>query len=29
MEPIHELHLAEPGLIVVDVVAADDRTAYT
>lgn len=28
MEPIHELHLAEPGLIVVDVAAADDHTAF-
>ncbi|PWI06337.1 hypothetical protein DIZ27_33800 [Streptomyces sp. NWU339] len=28
MEPIHATHLAEPGLVVVDVAAADDRTAF-
>ncbi|MGX4695052.1 DUF6207 family protein [Streptomyces sp. JNUCC 63] len=27
MEPINEAHVSEPGLIVVDVAAADDRTA--
>ncbi|MBB4789392.1 DUF6207 family protein [Streptomyces nodosus] len=27
MEPINELHLREPGLVVVDVAAVDDRTA--
>lgn len=28
MEPINELHLAEPGLVVVDIAATDDRTAF-
>ncbi|MFD2284335.1 DUF6207 family protein [Streptomyces lusitanus] len=28
MEPINELHLTEPGLVVVDVAAADDHTAF-
>ncbi|MGP3991780.1 DUF6207 family protein [Streptomyces sp. 3N207] len=28
MEPINEMHLAEPGLVVVDIAAADDRTAF-
>jgi hypothetical protein len=28
MKPINELHLTEPGLVVVDVAAADDRTAF-
>lgn len=28
MEPINELHLTEPGLVVVDVAAADDATAF-
>ena len=27
MEPIDALHVAEPGLLVVDVAAADDETA--
>jgi hypothetical protein len=27
MDPIHETHVSEPGLIVVDVAAADDATA--
>ncbi|MFK4156995.1 DUF6207 family protein [Streptomyces fungicidicus] len=27
MEPINEAHLSQPGLIVVDVAAADDPTA--
>ena len=28
MEPINELHLTEPGLVIVDVAAADDDTAF-
>ncbi|WP_308431416.1 DUF6207 family protein [Streptomyces lavendofoliae] len=28
MEPINELHAREPGLVVVDVAAADDRTTF-
>ncbi|MFE1781252.1 DUF6207 family protein [Streptomyces sp. NPDC059506] len=28
MEPIDELHPREPGPVVVDVAAADDRTAF-
>ncbi|MGP3974456.1 DUF6207 family protein [Streptomyces sp. 8N114] len=28
MEPINEMRLAEPGLVVVDVAAMDDRTAF-
>ncbi|MFH9008929.1 DUF6207 family protein [Streptomyces afghaniensis] len=28
MKPINEAHVAEPGLAVVDVVAADDQTAF-
>ncbi|MFJ1730854.1 DUF6207 family protein [Streptomyces sp. NPDC088254] len=27
MDPIHETHVSEPGLLVVDVKAADDATA--
>ncbi|MYY80825.1 MULTISPECIES: DUF6207 family protein [unclassified Streptomyces] len=27
MNPIHETHVSEPGLLVVDVAAADDTTA--
>ncbi|MEU9190647.1 DUF6207 family protein [Streptomyces sp. NPDC048484] len=27
MNPIHEVHVSEPGLVVVDVAAADDDTA--
>ncbi|MFI9569520.1 DUF6207 family protein [Streptomyces rishiriensis] len=27
MDPIHETHVSEPGLLVVDVAAADDATA--
>ncbi|MEU6097698.1 DUF6207 family protein [Streptomyces sp. NPDC047079] len=27
MEPINEAHVSEPGLVVVDVAAADDATA--
>ncbi|WP_093911447.1 DUF6207 family protein [Streptomyces sp. cf386] len=27
MDPINEIHVSEPGLIVVDVAAADDATA--
>ncbi|MFF5861034.1 DUF6207 family protein [Streptomyces sp. NPDC012751] len=28
MKPIREEHVAEPGLVVVDVAAADDATAF-
>jgi hypothetical protein len=28
MKPINEAHLAEPGLAVVEVEAADDQTAF-
>lgn len=28
MEAINEVHVSEPGLIVVDVAAADDETAF-
>jgi len=28
MRPINEAHVAEPGLVVVDVTAADDQTAF-
>ncbi|MFF9765276.1 DUF6207 family protein [Streptomyces sp. NPDC014636] len=28
MEAIQEAHVSEPGLVVVDVTAADDRTAF-
>ncbi|MEV5432550.1 DUF6207 family protein [Streptomyces sp. NPDC052701] len=28
MEPINEMHLEEPGLVVIDVAAVDDRTAF-
>ncbi|MER5859161.1 DUF6207 family protein [Streptomyces sp. NPDC059688] len=28
MDVIHEVHVAEPGLVVVDIAAADDRTAF-
>lgn len=28
MEAINEVHLSEPGLIVVDIAAADDETAF-
>ncbi|MFE6335190.1 DUF6207 family protein [Streptomyces sp. NPDC057798] len=27
MDPINEMHVSEPGLVVVDVAAADDATA--
>ncbi|MGW2643102.1 DUF6207 family protein [Streptomyces sp. NPDC001348] len=27
MDPINEVHMSEPGLVVVDVAAADDATA--
>ncbi|MFI6254403.1 DUF6207 family protein [Streptomyces sp. NPDC051016] len=27
MDPIHETHVSEPGLVVVDIAAADDATA--
>ncbi|MFG3026577.1 DUF6207 family protein [Streptomyces sp. NPDC048254] len=27
MDPIYEAHVSEPGLVVVDVAAADDATA--
>ncbi|MEU9397977.1 DUF6207 family protein [Streptomyces sp. NPDC048324] len=27
MDPINEVHVSEPGLVVVDVAAADDATA--
>ncbi|MFB7510590.1 DUF6207 family protein [Streptomyces broussonetiae] len=27
MDPIHDTHVSEPGLVVVDVAAADDETA--
>ncbi|MER6374432.1 DUF6207 family protein [Streptomyces mirabilis] len=27
MDPINEVHVSEPGLVVVDVAAADDETA--
>ncbi|MGX1487849.1 DUF6207 family protein [Streptomyces nigra] len=29
MDPINEAHVGEPGLVVVDVAAADDATALT
>ncbi|MBY8846689.1 DUF6207 family protein [Streptomyces sp. SP2-10] len=29
MEAIHELHVSEPGLVVLDIAAADDETAFT
>ncbi|CAM5305302.1 DUF6207 family protein [Streptomyces griseomycini] len=29
MDVINEVHVSEPGLVVVDVAAADDRTAFT
>lgn len=29
MKPINETHVAEPGLAVVEVAAADDETAFT
>ncbi|MEU3342437.1 DUF6207 family protein [Streptomyces sp. NPDC006668] len=28
MKPINEAHVAEPGLAVVDIAAADDTTAF-
>ncbi|CAM5325729.1 DUF6207 family protein [Streptomyces chartreusis] len=28
MKPINEVHLAEPGLAVVEIAAADDATAF-
>ncbi|MGC5236282.1 DUF6207 family protein [Streptomyces albogriseolus] len=28
MRPINDAHLAEPGLAVVEVAAADDQTAF-
>ncbi|MFE2623090.1 DUF6207 family protein [Streptomyces caelestis] len=28
MEPINEVHLAEPGLVVIDVAAVDGRTVF-
>ncbi|MFG3390599.1 DUF6207 family protein [Streptomyces rochei] len=28
MEAINEVHLSEPGLVVVDIAAADDETAF-
>ncbi|MER6465779.1 DUF6207 family protein [Streptomyces sp. NPDC001228] len=28
VEAINEVHVSEPGLVVVDVAAADDRTAF-
>ncbi|MGW6954131.1 DUF6207 family protein [Streptomyces chartreusis] len=28
MEPINETHVAEPGLVVVELAAADDETAF-
>ncbi len=28
VDAINEVHVSEPGLVVVDVVAADDRTAF-
>ncbi|MDA5147597.1 DUF6207 family protein [Streptomyces sp. AD681] len=28
METINEVHVSEPGLVVVDVAAADDETAF-
>ncbi|MFF8478883.1 DUF6207 family protein [Streptomyces sp. NPDC015414] len=28
MDEINEVHVSEPGLVVVDVVAADDQTAF-
>ncbi|MFJ8719655.1 DUF6207 family protein [Streptomyces violaceus] len=28
MKPINEAHVAEPGLAVVEVAAADDKTAF-
>ncbi|MFJ9908027.1 DUF6207 family protein [Streptomyces sp. NPDC101152] len=29
MNPINEVHVSEPGLVVVDVAAVDDATALT
>ncbi|CAM5367919.1 putative protein OS=Streptomyces tendae OX=1932 GN=GUR47_38235 PE=4 SV=1 [Streptomyces tendae] len=29
MEAINDVHVSEPGLIVVDIAAADDETAFT
>jgi hypothetical protein len=29
MEAINDVHVSEPGLVVVDVAAADDETAFT
>jgi uncharacterized protein DUF6207 len=28
MDVIHEVHVSEPGLVVVDISAADDQTAF-
>ncbi|MCF3132062.1 DUF6207 family protein [Streptomyces olivochromogenes] len=28
MDVIHEVHVSEPGLVVVDIAAADDETAF-
>ncbi|MGV9904733.1 DUF6207 family protein [Streptomyces sp. NPDC004009] len=28
MEVINEVHVSEPGLVVLDITAADDRTAF-
>ncbi|MFB7919260.1 DUF6207 family protein [Streptomyces sp. NPDC056061] len=28
MEPIHEQHLSEPGLVVLDITAADEATVH-
>ncbi|MEV0186196.1 DUF6207 family protein [Streptomyces sp. NPDC050625] len=28
MDVIHEVHVSEPGLVVVDIAAADDQTAF-
>ncbi|MEU9647168.1 DUF6207 family protein [Streptomyces sp. NPDC048188] len=29
MEAINDVHVSEPGLVVVDIAAADDETAFT
>lgn len=29
VEAINEVHVSQPGLVVVDIAAADDRTAFT
>ncbi|MFE0418380.1 DUF6207 family protein [Streptomyces tendae] len=29
MEAINDVHVSEPGLVVIDIAAADDETAFT